>query len=65
MEPALEFRAGEVGDLDDVWRVAAENARVRHLENYGVMVKQATPGRYIVYVTEESPETSFTLWRCP
>ena len=64
-EPAPETRAGEVADLDAVWLVAAEAAGARQLESYGVMVKQARPGRFVIFVTEESPEAAFTQWRCP
>lgn len=56
--------AGHIGNLDEVWRVAAGGAAIRGLEDYGVLVVRDADGRFAVAVTPDSPEVAFTESVC-
>ncbi len=55
---------GTVRQLHEVWDVAARGALARSLDDYGVLVALDDGGSYRVVITQESPESLFTLWRC-
>lgn len=53
-----------VTDLQTVWRVAANSAANKGLNDYGVIVVKRDTADYMVVVTAGSPEDEFTKWRC-
>lgn len=53
-----------VNNLEHIWAIAKKDARSKGLSDYGVLVAQQSPDKYIVVVTPNSPEASFTQWSC-
>jgi CDP-diacylglycerol pyrophosphatase len=53
-----------VDDLNHVWEIADQLAKVRGLNDYGVLVSQVANGNYLVLVSPKSPEALFTVWNC-
>jgi CDP-diacylglycerol pyrophosphatase len=53
-----------VDSLEYIWAVAEQNALAKDLNDYGVLVAQLSPSKYMVVVTPGSPEAAFTQWSC-
>ena len=51
-------------NLENVWSIAAANAKSKGLDDYGVLVTKALSGKFIVLVSPNSPEAAFTTWKC-
>jgi len=63
-QPLRENTIGQVKDLSGIWKMAAQGALAKGLDDYGVLVMQLADGDFAVIVTAESPEAAFTEWRC-
>jgi CDP-diacylglycerol pyrophosphatase len=44
--------------------MAEKDAKAKGLHEYGVLVAQSSPGKYVVVTTPNSPEADFTIWKC-
>lgn len=53
-----------VDNLEHVWAAANRAAAAQGLSDYGVLVAQTGSHRFMVVVTEFSPESAFTEWAC-
>ena len=53
-----------VKDLNSVWAVAQRAANERQFSDYGVLVFDASQGGFLIAVTQESPEHTYTQVRC-
>ena len=53
-----------VDSLEHVWAAAEKDAKLKELSEYGVLVAQSAPGKYILITTPNSPEAAFTQWAC-
>ena len=51
-------------NLESIWATAANEARAKGLNEYGVLVTQSSTGVFLVVVTPNSPEAEFTVWKC-
>ena len=54
----------QVNNLESIWATAANEARAKSLNEYGVLVTQSSTGIFMVIVTPNSPEAEFTVWKC-
>ena len=54
----------QVNNLESIWATAANAARAKGLDDYGVLVAQSSSSGYMVVVTPNSPEVAFTIWKC-
>ena len=54
----------QVNNLESIWATAANAARAKGLDDYGVLVAQSSSSGYMVVVTPNSPEAAFTIWKC-
>ena len=54
----------QVNNLEGIWATAANAARAKGLDDYGVLVAQSSSSGYMVVVTPNSPEAAFTIWKC-
>ena len=54
----------QVNNLESIWATAANEARAKSLNEYGVLVTQSSTGVFLVVVTPNSPEAEFTVWKC-
>ena len=54
----------QVNNLESIWATAANEARAKGLNEYGVLVTQSSTGIFLVVVTPNSPEAEFTVWKC-
>jgi CDP-diacylglycerol pyrophosphatase len=54
----------QVNNLESIWATAANAARAKGLDDYGVLVAQSSSSGYMVVVTANSPEAAFTIWKC-
>ena len=54
----------QVNNLEGIWATAANAARAKGLDDYGVLVAQSSSSGYMVIVTPNSPEAAFTIWKC-
>ena len=54
----------QVNNLESIWATAANAARAKGLDDYGVLVAQSSASGYMVIVTPNSPEAAFTIWKC-
>lgn len=59
-----QYAPSYVDNLEHIWAIAKKDARSKGLNDYGVLVSQQSSGKYIVVVTPNSPEASFTQWSC-
>ena len=59
-----QYAPSYVNSLEHIWTTAEKDARSKGLNDYGVLVAQQLPGKYIVVVTPNSPEAAFTQWTC-
>lgn len=59
-----QYAPSYIDNLGHIWATAEKDARSKGLSDYGVLVAQQSPGKYIVVVTPNSPEASFTQWSC-
>jgi CDP-diacylglycerol pyrophosphatase len=53
-----------VDSLEYIWAAAEKDALAKDLNDYGVLVAQLSPSKYMVVVTPSSPEAAFTQWSC-
>jgi CDP-diacylglycerol pyrophosphatase len=53
-----------VDSLEHIWATAEKDAKAKGLGEYGILVAQSVPGKYVVVVTPNSPEAAFTQWSC-
>ena len=54
----------QVNNLESIWATAANEARAKGLNEYGVLVTQSSTGVFLVVVTPNSTEAEFTVWKC-
>ena len=54
----------QFNNLESIWATAANAARAKGLDDYGVLVAQSSSSGYMVIVTPNSPEAAFTIWKC-
>ena len=54
----------QVDNLESIWATAANAARAKSLDDYGVLVAQSSSSGYMVVVIPNSPEAAFTIWKC-
>lgn len=54
----------QVNNLESIWATAANEARAKGLNEYGVLVTQSSTGIFMVVVIPNSPEAEFTAWKC-
>ena len=59
-----QYAPSYVDNLEHIWATAKKDASSKGLSDYGVLVAQQSPSKYIVVVTPNSPEASFTQWSC-
>ena len=59
-----QYSPVHVDSLEHVWAVAEKDAKLKELSEYGVLVAQSAPGKYILITTPNSPEAAFTQWAC-
>ncbi len=59
-----QYAPSYVNSLEHIWATAVNDARSKGLNDYGVLVAQQSPGKYIVVITPNSPEAVFTQWSC-
>ena len=60
----LQYSPSYVDSLEHIWATAESVAKAKGLNDYGVLVAQQSPGKYIVVITPNSPEAAFTQWSC-
>jgi CDP-diacylglycerol pyrophosphatase len=53
-----------IDSLEYIWSMAEKDAKAKGLHEYGVLVAQSSPGKYVVVTTPNSPEADFTIWKC-
>jgi CDP-diacylglycerol pyrophosphatase len=53
-----------VNNLGHIWAIAEKDANAKGLSDYGVLVAQQSPGKYLVVTSANSPEAAFTQWTC-
>lgn len=63
-ERFLKNQAARIERLDEVWKKASALAAAAGLADYGVLVTRHPESGFLVVVTKESPEKSYTIERC-
>ena len=59
-----QYSTTYVDNLQSVWFVAENLAKIKGMNDYGVLVAKALDGKYLVLVSLYSPEAAFTIWKC-
>lgn len=60
----LQYSPVYINNLEHIWVIAEKDARSKGLNDYGVLVAQQSPGKYLIVTTQNSPESDFTQWSC-
>ena len=59
-----QYNTVYVDNLENIWFAADKVAKSKGLNDYGVLVAKARDGKYLVLVSQNSPEAAFTIWKC-